>query len=127
MNTYNDETIILSNECVNAFMNSLLLDKESRIHRDDFIADVKKNVIFADDGSMIVNVPDIDFDIAETFEPVETIVSTIKMDICVNVSITVKSSECNEQMRSYDGRLDGTEYSIDKMWKTSTQELGYVA
>ena len=127
MNNYNDDTIILSAESVKTFMNSLLFDKESCIRRDNFIADIRNNVTFNADGSMVVDIPDIEFKVSKSFEPVETIVNTQKAEISVNVSITLNASDYVGQMPSYMGRLDGKEYSVEKMCKTSTQELSFVA
>ena len=127
MNNYNDDTIILSAESVNTFLNSLLFDKESRIRRDNFIADVRNNIVFSDDGSMVVDIPNIEFKISQTYKPVETIVNTHKPDINVSVSITVKTTDYLGKMPSYTNPIIGKEYSMDKMCKSRTHELDYVA
>lgn len=134
MNIYNDDVIFLSEEYVNTFMSSLIADKESLSNRDDFIADIKQNISFFDNGSIVVDIPDIDFDNSGAYEPVQTVVNTRKINISVNVSITLNTFYHGGTMRSYDGTLSDSDYKYsikekakENKWNTSSQELSNVA
>lgn len=134
MNIYNDDVFFLSEEYVNTFMSSLIADKESLSNRDDFIADIKQNISFFDNGSIVVDIPDIDFGNSGAYEPVKTVVNTRKMNISVNVSITLNTFYHGGTMRSYDGTLSDSDYKYsikekakENEWNTSSQELSNVA
>lgn len=129
-----DDMLTLPEECANAFISSLLTDKENISNRNAFIADVKPNVSFSEDGkSIVVDAADINIDDNQLSGAVETLVNTRKTYMCVNASITVNTSYFRDLMRSYADTKNSEEKSVVREktkqngWNRITHGLNDVA
>lgn len=129
-----DDMISLPEECANAFISSLLTDKENISNRNAFIAGVEPNVSFSEDGkSIVVDAADINIDDNTLFGAVETLVNTRKTYMCVNASITVNTSYFRDLMRSYADTKNSEEKSVVREktkqngWNRITHGLNDVA
>jgi len=131
MNIYNDDAIFLSAETAKAFVSSLRNDKESIFLRDEFISDIEQNIMFSDDGSITLDVPEIDLVGSENYMPIKVAVNTKEINISVNVSMTVRAYYSNLAMQNYN-RVNSTVYSkynvakkIQNTQCTTTTEILY--
>ena len=135
MNIYNDDAIFLSGEAANAFVSSLLLDRESLSLRDKFISDIEQNISFSDDGSsIVVDVPDIDLVDSESYVPVKTAVCTREINIQVSTTMVVSTYYYDLNMQCYN-KIDSDNHSKyvmskktqSEQWYTGTKVLNNVA
>lgn len=131
MNNYNDDVIFLSKESSNAFMASLLFDKEALSRRDKFVSDIANSICFGEDSSRIeVDIPELDLNESEIYTSFQTGinegVNTGEINISVNVMMTVNKYSGYREMQYYRGSdyVDYSVYSL-KTGKLSEQWFTY--
>lgn len=134
MNVYTDDTISLSQNSAEKLLTTLLTDNNSLLLRDEFVSDVQQNITFLDDGSIVVDVPEIELVECENYEPVKTIVGTKTISICVKNAVALNTYYQGISMHNYNQNATNkkTKYAIKKItphctWQANTKQLGKVS
>lgn len=134
MNVYTDDTIFLSQSSTEKLLTTLLTDDDSLLLRDEFISDIQQNITFLDDGSIVVDVPEIEWVECENYEPTKPVVGTKAISICVKDAVSLNACYRGILMHNYkqNERNKRTKYAVKMIvphctWETNTKQLGKVS
>ena len=137
MNIYNEDAIFLTKESSKELLSSLLFDEHSIMLRDEFLADIKDDISFLDNGDIILEVPDIIWDDNASSASVNTVekrqIETKEITIVSNDMVVGTVYYSNVDVQIYDRTSNGSsKYYVQKRShdfsnKVSTKTLKYAS
>ena len=134
MNVYRDDIVLLSQNSTEKLLATLLTDDNSIVLRNEFISDIQQNISYLDDGSIVVDVPEIDLIDCENYEHVNATFGTQTISIRIQDAKKLNTWDKDVFMHNYNQNEENkkSKYVVKKTetnctWKTNTKQLSKVS